>query len=604
MLRSSKISFLSVLVFISLTFLSAFILSSPLASADDAVVDEIEITVPISCNLTGVGMNTHTTSLMNGNYATDVGTTTIKAFCNDNEGFAIYAIGYTDDTDGKTVMTSSALGSEYDIQTGTGTSGNSQWAMKLATQTNPEPTYPISIQNNYNAYHTVPDDYELVAKRTASTDVGSAAIGSTLTSTYQIYASPTQPAGTYIGKVKYTIVHPHTAEVPLAPRPSTPGKISYYPDARGVNDSMGDQSVDSNATEIVLWASNFQRPGYGFAGWSTTYDYSDSNGFLGPNETIEDSTTLAKIQSEGLSLYAYWIPSAGSLQEWDGCSSMNEGDVTALTDLRDNDTYAIAKLADERCWMIENLRLDYDAAHNSDGSLAQGYGGIFAGLAQPETSGFSDSTRANSLYYGGTQSGTATINVGTNYPAYRIPRYRNDNTNTDSNINPNTIVDNMTGIDQNVYSYGNYYSYGAAKATTSNPYDLSSSNNAYTSLCPSGWKLPTGRGFGDFGLLSNSLDGYKDANDVAQDMNSSTSPTGTYMSEVFRSYPNNFIYSGYASSGSIINRGTDGEYWSGTARAINHAYYLSFDSTLVSMHESSGTKATGRIIRCIFAPQA
>ena len=207
-----------VIILLFLTLLSGLALSSPLASADDTVVDEIEITVPISCNLTGVGMNTHTTSLMNGNYATDVGTTTIKAFCNDNEGFAIYAIGYTDDTDGKNVMSSSTLSSDHDIPTGLLTSGsNSQWAMKLATQTNPEPTYPISIQNNYNAYHTVPDDYDLVAKRTASTDSGTNAIGSTLTSTYQIYASPTQPAGTYIGQVKYVMVHPHDADAPRVP---------------------------------------------------------------------------------------------------------------------------------------------------------------------------------------------------------------------------------------------------------------------------------------------------------------------------------------------------------------------------------------------------
>ncbi|MBQ3465165.1 hypothetical protein IJH15_03055, partial [Candidatus Saccharibacteria bacterium] len=101
--------YMPVIILLFLTLLSGLALSSPLASADDTVVDEIEITVPISCNLTGVGMNTHTTSLMNGNYATDVGTTTIKAFCNDNEGFAIYAIGYTDDTDGKNVMSSSTL---------------------------------------------------------------------------------------------------------------------------------------------------------------------------------------------------------------------------------------------------------------------------------------------------------------------------------------------------------------------------------------------------------------------------------------------------------------------------------------------------------------
>ena len=199
-----------------LTLLFGFLLSSSRVSADDTVVDEINITVPVSCSLTGVGMNSHAATINNGTYVSDIGTTTIKAYCNDKDGFAIYAIGYTDDIDGKNVMTSSTLGSTHDIATGTGTSGNnSQWAMKLSTQTNPEPTYPVTIQNNYNNYHTVPNDYDLVAKRISSTDIGAAAIGSTLTSTYQIYISNSQSAGTYVGQVKYVLVHPNTVPQPV-----------------------------------------------------------------------------------------------------------------------------------------------------------------------------------------------------------------------------------------------------------------------------------------------------------------------------------------------------------------------------------------------------
>ena len=586
-----------VIILLFLTLLSGLALSSPLASADDTVVDEIEITVPISCNLTGVGMNTHTTSLMNGNYATDVGTTTIKAFCNDNEGFAIYAIGYTDDTDGKNVMTSSTLASDYDIPTGLLTSGsNSQWAMKLATQTNPEPTYPISIQNNYNAYHTVPDDYDLVAKRTASTDSGTNAIGSTLTSTYQIYASPTQPAGTYIGKVKYVMVHPHDAEAPLYPQPSTPGKISYYPDARGVDDSMGDQTVVANATSVELWASNFQRQGYGFAGWSTTYDYSDSNGFLGPNETIDDSTTLAKIQSEGLSLYAYWIPSAGSLQEWNGCSNMDVGDVTALTDLRDNDTYAVAKLTDERCWMIENLRLDYTNSDNSTGALAQGYGGDFAGLAQPETVNYTGSfatstepTAANSLYYAGTQSGTATIDIQQNYYAgYRIPRY--NNSNTASPASPQMTYSNSNVY---VYSYGNYYTWAAAKANTSRQEWISATEGANTSICPSGWQLPYGRDTEN----GNTPGGFYYLN---YKINNNSNVTNSAASKKLRSYPNNFIRSGAISDAGSSTRSLYGYYWSTSANHATSAYYLLFGSSDVYPGTAnSAYKFTGMTIRCV-----
>ena len=202
---------------IGITFLSATILSSTITSAtaeNTDIIDEVNVTVPVSCSMEGSGMNSHETELFNNEYDSNVGTTNIKAYCNDVNGFAIYAIGYTDDTDGKNVLTDSNLSSTNDITTGVATTGSdSKWAMKLATVTSPEPTYPITIESDqegpFTSFHTVPDDYTLVAKRTSATDAGSSAIGSTFTTTYQIYIGPNQSAGTYNGQVKYVLVHPN-----------------------------------------------------------------------------------------------------------------------------------------------------------------------------------------------------------------------------------------------------------------------------------------------------------------------------------------------------------------------------------------------------------
>ena len=216
---------------ITTTLLSGTILASTLVSADnDSVVDEINITVPVSCTLSGTGMNTHNAEINNGQYNSAIGETTIKAFCNDNEGFAIYAIGYTDNEDGKNVLTNTTLGSTHDIVTGTSISGDtSNWAMKIGTITSPTPTYPIIIAGSnddtekeqgdpdYSTFQEVPDDYAKVAYRTSSTDIGTNVEGATLTTTYQAYISPTQSAGTYTGQVKYTLVHPHDAEKPIIP---------------------------------------------------------------------------------------------------------------------------------------------------------------------------------------------------------------------------------------------------------------------------------------------------------------------------------------------------------------------------------------------------
>ena len=129
---NKKIRYL--LTTIGLTTFSSLALCVSFVSADnDSVVDEINVTVPVSCTLSGTGMDTHNATINNGQYNSVVGETTMKAFCNDNNGFSIYAIGYTDNTDGKNVLTNTTLGNTYDIETGTLTTGaDSKWAMKLS----------------------------------------------------------------------------------------------------------------------------------------------------------------------------------------------------------------------------------------------------------------------------------------------------------------------------------------------------------------------------------------------------------------------------------------------------------------------------------------
>ena len=233
-MRSYWVSFLMLFLIV---FCSYF-LSSVSVSADD-VIDEISIKVPVACTMSGVGMDSHTATIMNGNHNSNIGTTTVTAFCNDNRGFAIYAIGYTDEIDGKNVMVSS-VSSDHDIVTGTATNGNSQWAMKLSAVTSPTPTYPVTIQNGFDSFHTVPDDYTLVAKRETSTDVGANAEGASFTSTYQIYVSPTQPSGTYTGKVKYVMVHPYDNE-----------EIPRY-EGREINKVVAERAVvDDEDSEFV-----------------------------------------------------------------------------------------------------------------------------------------------------------------------------------------------------------------------------------------------------------------------------------------------------------------------------------------------------------------
>ncbi|MBR2544516.1 hypothetical protein IKF04_04475 [Candidatus Saccharibacteria bacterium] len=628
---------------LTLTLCLAAILSSHIVSAEGGntntdIVDQINITVPVSCTMSGTGQNTHNAEINNGQYNSNIGTTTLKAFCNDNEGFSIYAVGYTNNEIGKNVLTSSTLGPTHDIVTGTEISGNtSNWAMKLATVSDPTPTYPIIIMGStddtekqvgdpdYSTFQNVPSSYTKVVKRESSTDVGTTAEGATLTTTYQAYISPTQAAGTYTGQVKYTMVHPASSH-PLK-YDCEPDKICYAPNGDNVVGTMGIQDKDdvgndlADGASVILYASNFSRAGYGFAGWTNKYDYATNTDsdlkFYGPQETI---TVPEGTAANGLSLYAVWVKSTGSLQDstkvatlcgtgtgsltqapTDGTANLSS--VSALTDQRDNQTYAIAKLADGKCWMIENLRLDnqYTVGNNqtdpsvTNASLSQGYNPSFIGLAEPESANFSNTTTANSLY--SIDGSTASTISGSNQ-GYRFPRYNNDNTSQ--------RAANTTNTDVNTYSYGNYYTWAAVIADTTN-YTVNNQNVTATSICPTGWTLPRGGNKSNeansdyWNLIVNGINnGTKPANYGSSNQPYYTGdPEGTNASKLLRAYPNNFLYSGVFDSSSTLNRGSRGSYWSSTARSASDSYYLSLYSTSVFPGTPGYYKYRGYSARCV-----
>ncbi len=347
-------------------------------------------------------------------------------------------------------------------------------------------------------------------------------------------------------------------------------------------DSSSNMSVTHTATpssSITLYASNYKRDGYGFLGWSFTQLDPDASNYAtqlanttvyGPNQTI----TLPSNLTDSATLYAVWIKSAGNMQGWSGCSSLSAGGVTALKDTRDNQVYAVAKLADGNCWMIENLRLN--ATDSADMTKAQGFGGIFVGLANSELSSFASVSTANSLYNINTSAITSGTILGDN-AMYRIPRYNNTNT-------ANTVA-NMTDSAQNIYSYGNYYSFAAANATTSEMKTTTDSENSGTSICPLGWRLPTNAAAG--------------GNKELETLNTLANSGSTTSSTGLRTYPNNFIYSGYVWNSSFSHRGVYGEYSSTSSSGGTSGYIYEFSSSTST--PISKYRSFGATVRCIAA---
>ena len=213
-MKNKKYFCLTVTLAVGFTAFGSFVTSTRVWS--DSVVDSIRIKVSIACTMSSVidSGDEHDAIIQNGIYREGIGSTQVRAFCNDKDGFAIYAVGYTDNEEGKNVLSSSTLGPSHDIMTGLNSSGDtSSWSMKITTDSST--THPIETADGFGSYSEVPSNYTKVAFRDSATDTGVNATGATFTTTYATYIGPTQPAGEYTGQVKYTLVHPSTAPAPV-----------------------------------------------------------------------------------------------------------------------------------------------------------------------------------------------------------------------------------------------------------------------------------------------------------------------------------------------------------------------------------------------------
>ena len=282
-----------------LSFICVSFLAAPSVVADDnTIIDKVNVKVSASCTISGTGTNTHYAEIYNGTYEDDIGTTVLSAFCNDSEGFAIYAAGYTGGTIGgensnKLVGTTQGTGN---IATGTATSaGNpdvSNWAMKLAiTQDSGDTTgtnafaIDSDTEGPFSVYHTVPNNFTKVAHKNSLSNMNITTGGVKLTTTYAVYMSKTQFSGSYQGQVKYTLVHPSNAAPPTTIKTamSAAGKTK-------LNGYYKIQDLD--------------------------------NAICGTVNIIGDNS------------------------------------ITELIDVRDNHVYKVTKLEDGNCWFLDNLALD------------------------------------------------------------------------------------------------------------------------------------------------------------------------------------------------------------------------------------------------------
>ena len=190
-----------------------------------------------------------------------------------------------------------------------------------------------------------------------------------------------------------------------------------------------------------------------------------------------------------------------------------------LTDTRDNNTYTVSKLADGKCWMTQNLRIINKTITPADSNVTSNY----------------------------------TI------PASSISGFNSLDTS-------NAYVD----------SDGGFYTWYTATAGTGTQDLDTQGQNTTASICPKGWRLPTGGDSGEFKTLYNNYNS----------------------SSVLRSNPVNLTLSGLAYNSSRRDQGSLGRYWSSTVYSDSSAYYLHLNTSNVNSANLID-KNLGFSVRCI-----
>ncbi len=532
-----KILIINILAFISLLFSSR------------AVFAESELSISISSD--SVHFN-----LFPGEFGSE--NQTITASTTDSAGYTIRLT---------TTGDSSALVNDLDnsktIPTFTPPSGSSSIPADLIGD-----GYGYSVDSGAN-YSPIPEPLDAPVVLFKTTTTG----GNNHTLTFGVKAPTSIQSGTYSNTFNIVIV------ANLLPCPA--GNICYAGNGDDGTGTMIDQPANSNSS-IDLLASNFSRPGYGFAGWNTEPDGSGTN--YGPNQSI----TTGDISATGLQLYANWIQSSGNLQGWNGCNEMTairyddvtgdlivaQNSITALTDSRDQNTYTVVKFADNQCWMTENLRLDLNAENleiNTSNTNKPTADFITAANDHPASS--------NSFCSYNNASCNDQIKFNTN------------NTKRGPTISYDTIGDSASW-----YSYGNYYNWYTATAGNGT-YGLNTEGAAAVGdICPVNWRLPSGYGnLSDLAVLDISMGG------DGKKRNTATAE-GAASSKRWRTYPYNYILSGEYRGDTGYNRGTSSSYATLNAANANSTNNLWLKPDDNRMNSNNTMKNRGQTVRCLFNP--
>ncbi|MBR2543418.1 hypothetical protein IKF03_02385, partial [Candidatus Saccharibacteria bacterium] len=296
------------------------------------------------------------------------------------------------------------------------------------------------------------------------------------------------------------------------------------------------------------------------------------------------------------------------------CDATPVGTERQLTDIRDNKVYWVAKLADNHCWMTQNLDLNLSssvALTNADTDLNT------VASWTPVRSTINAVTNANTVGsiqgYANDPNTPYSVDTGdyywnnaTFYPStncsYTVGgvTYQGCNYVTKADANWKNYFSTTPYASNGTHGHvGNYYNFSAAIASNNtSSYTASTmaniASNPQNSICPKGWRLPTvssqtpaytaAGSPNEFARLAALYDNYTG--------NTSISSEGLEKTPVYMPRP------GYVHAGVLYGAGNSEYYWSSTVSSATVARNLGFHSAVV-YPESEHNRHYGFSLRCV-----
>lgn len=300
-----------------------------------------------------------------------------------------------------------------------------------------------------------------------------------------------------------------------------------------------------------------------------------------------------------------------SVCEWARASVADNSyiDEALVMDVRDGKSYWIAKLADGRCWMTQNLDFDIPATALSSDTTD---------LTEYNTGGYvlaaGYSTADNKIYW---TPSTATINQLSSSDDFGLDLYNKDIISfnpgdwywTDTWFESSTVCPNVGSggcnyligdengkFKQTTYSgngthghVGNYYNWSAAIASNDNSLftQYQPAYYPHNSICPANWRLPNA-------MYNNATETYIADIDTllsAYSLSSATDDVALNASPLY------FVRSGDIWYGDLYAAGWTGNYWTGM-NFNTAAGAISFSSSSLEPYTGK-IKKEGFSIRCL-----